>query len=288
MSILRDLRIGLNGSNGATIRLIIINCIVFICANIAVNVVDMKIDNSREAYFRVSEYTDLPAKPSEILPHFWTLFSYMFVHYGLLHLFSNMLWLYFLGRIFSDQLGGARLTGVYIIGGIAGGIVFLLASNLIPHKGFAQLEGASAGVMAVVVAIAAFSPDTTVFPFGMAMKLKWLALISFLLTTIIDLSSNTGGKASHIGGAAFGLLYGMQMRGRKKFLEGFMSVFRFPKTKLKVAHTRSQKGSDELYNVNKTTIRKRVDEILDKISRSGYDSLTREEKDFLQNNHDKF
>lgn len=287
MSVFRDLRIGLNGTYGALIRLIIINCVVFLAVNIIISILEITV--MPDAADVIPGWIDLPSNLHLLPLRFWTLFTYMFMHYGILHLLSNMLWLYFLGRLFSDFLGGARLTAVYILGGICGGILFVVVDNLLPYGGRSQLLGASAGVMAVVVAAAAFQPDARVYPFGMAMKLKWLALIAFLLTTIIDLSANTGGKVSHIGGAVFGMIYGTRLRGGKKFLEGFTQLFRFKKSHLRVEHsTRSQRANDELYNINKVSIRKRVDEILDKISRSGYDSLSKDEKEFLQKNHDKF
>ncbi|HLG04297.1 MAG TPA: rhomboid family intramembrane serine protease [Bacteroidia bacterium] len=289
MSIFRDMRLGIMGTYGALLRLIIINCVVFLFANILVGL--LEIGGTPFAYSAVSNWIDLPAYLPRLLVRFWTPFTYMFVHFGLLHLIANMLWLYFLGRVFSQLLGGARLTGVYLLGGLAGGILFIAISNLIPNGVNSQLEGASAGVMAVVVAVAAYSPDFMVFPFGLAMRLKWIALIAFVLTTLLDLSQNTGGKAAHIGGAIFGFIYGAQTRLGKHPFEGLMKIFRVKakKSRLRVEYSmRSIRSNDEAYNSSKTTIRVRVDEILDKISRSGYDSLNPEEKDFLQKNHDKY
>lgn len=290
MSITRDIRIALKGTYGALIRLIFINFVVFIVLNIIISILGLYGLFQSEAYSLVSDYTDLPAKTSTLLVRFWTLFTYMFVHYGFMHILSNMLWLYFLGRVFSDLLGGARMIGTYIIGGLCGGILFVVLSNIIPNQLNGQLEGASAGVMAIVVAAAAYSPDYLMYPFGIQMKLKWLALISFLLTSVLDLTSNTGGKVAHIGGAIFGIIYGTQLRTGRNSLEGFMKLFRFKKNtgNLRVEHSRSRRVSDEVYNQSKASLKKGVDEILDKISRSGYDSLTKAEKEFLQKNHDKF
>jgi membrane associated rhomboid family serine protease len=293
MSVIDDLKRNLRGTYGTLIRIILINSAVFLLANILVHIVKLNLnslyaDPYREAYMRVSEWTDLPGSLNKLPTHFWTIFSYMFTHYELLHLVFNMLFLYSIGRIFTDLLGGARLFGIYLMGGIAGGIVFILSDNLI-FSGNSQLEGASAGVMAVVVAAAFYKPDYTLhlLLFG-EVKLKWLALISFILTTLLNFSDNFGGKAAHLGGAILGMLYGLQMRKSTNFMEGFMNLFRPAKHKLRVAHKRSHKVNDDFYNTNRSVLRKRVDEILDKISRSGYDSLSKEEKDFLQNNHNKF
>jgi membrane associated rhomboid family serine protease len=292
MSITRDIRIALKGTYGALFRLIVINVVIFIALNIIVSVLQLYGYGPKEAELMVADYTDLPAPLQVLLIRFWTLFTYMFVHFGFMHILSNMLWLYFLGKVFSDLMGGARMIGTYIIGGLCGGLLFIAFSNFVPGQLNTELEGASAGVMAIVIAAAAYSPDFMMYPFGFPMKLKWLALISFLLTSVVNLTDDTGGKIAHIGGAIFGIIYGTQMRTGAKFMEGFMNLFRFKSFKkngpLRVEHTRSARGNDEIYNQNKVAVRKRVDEILDKISRSGYDSLTKEEKTFLQKNHDKF
>lgn len=288
MSITRDIQTALRGNNGALFRLIIINVVVSLLANILVSVMAISGEPFGEAI--ISDFITLPADLNHLLFRFWTPFTYMFVHFGFLHLIGNMLWLYFLGRVFCDLLGSARMTGVYIIGGLCGGLVFIAVENmLIGNPELHFLEGASAGVMAIVIAAAAFRPDYMMFPFGFAMKLKWLALIAFILTSLVDLNANTGGKVAHIGGAIFGFIYGTQLRHGKKFMEGFMNLFRRKKTNLRVEYSsRSKRVDDMAYNQRKVSIRKQVDEILDKISRSGYDSLNKEEKDFLQKNHDKF
>ncbi len=285
MSITRDIKNALRGSNGALIRLIIINISVWLLVNIISSVMAVKGDASGQAL--LVNYLALPDELGLLPYRFWTIISYMFLHTGLMHLLGNMLMLWFLGRVFSDLLGGARMTGVYIIGGICGGILFITVENLLDN-GPSNLQGASAAVMAIVIAAAAYSPDYTMFPFGFQMKLKWLALIAFLLTSVIDLAANTGGKVSHIGGALFGFIYGTQLRQGRSFMEKFSGIFKRSNKNLRVEYSRSAKVDDKVYNERKISIRKQVDEILDKISRSGYDSLNKEEKEFLQKNHDKF
>lgn len=286
MSITRDIQNALRGSNGAMFRLLIINIAICILANILVSV--LTIGGNPYAELTLTDYVSLPDDLNHLLFRFWTIITYMFVHFDFLHLIGNMLMLYFLGRVFCELLGGARMTGVYIVGGICGGIVFIAVENLIGGGTMHYLEGASAGVMAIVIAAAAFRPDYMMFPFGFAMKLKWLALIAFVFSSLIDLTENTGGKVSHIGGAIFGFIYGTQLRHGRNFMGGFMNLFKLKKSKLRVEYSRSKKADDLVYNERKISIRRQVDEILDKISRSGYDSLNKEEKDFLQKNHDKF
>lgn len=287
MSITRDIQNALRGSNGALWRLIIINVAVCLLLNILVSVMAV----SGDMFFGevLTDYITLPSALGDLPLRFWTFATYMFVHFDFLHLIGNMLMLYFLGRMFSDLLGGPRMTVVYLIGGLCGGLVFILVENIIPPDNTRHyLEGASAGVMAIVVAVAAYSPDYMTFPFGRPLKLKWLALIVFVISSLIDLTENTGGKVSHIGGAIFGLIYGTQLRNGRKFMDGFATVFKSKRKNLRVEYSRSRRASDEAYNASKTSLRRQVDEILDKISRSGYDSLTKDEKEFLQKNHDKF
>ena len=277
MSFSRDLQAQLKGNNRSVIIFMIINVIVFLFANIFIH--SSKISGQGTSPILTVDALCLHGNFDVFISHFWTLGTYMFVHFELLHLVSNMLWLWFLGRVFCELLGSKKMYSVYILGGISGGIMYLISSSFIAAENQTFLLGASGSVMAIVVAVATASPDYRVFPFGMPMKLKWLALISVALTTLVNISDNTGGKAAHLGGALFGLVYGYLLRKGNPFTDLFK-----PKSKLRVAHSRM---TDEEYNAGKSSTRKRVDEILDKISRAGYDSLTREEKDFLQKNHDK-
>lgn len=277
MSFTRDLQSQLKGTNRAVVIFMLINVVVFLIANIFIHLV--KISGEQSSSSLLVEFLCIPGDFQVFLKHFWTLFTYMFVHFEIFHLISNMLWLWFLGRVFCELLGSKRMVNVYLLGGVSGGVMYLLTSGLVNSEHGTFLLGASGSVLAIVVAVAAASPEYRIFPFGIPMKLKWLALISVILTTLINISDNTGGKAAHLGGAIFGLIYGYTIRKGNPLADIFK-----PKSKLRVAHKRT---SDTEYNSSKTNARKRVDEILDKISRSGYDSLTREEKDFLQKNHDK-
>jgi membrane associated rhomboid family serine protease len=280
MSFINDIRIYLKGNNRAVAIFMIINISVFLVVNILINLV--KLGGGRdEAELIMRELICLQGNLGEFATHFWTLGTYMFAHGSIMHLLGNMLWLFFLGRIFCELLGSKRMFNVYLLGGLAGGVLYLIISQFIAGGTHSYLLGASGSVMAVVVGVATYSPDYRVFPFGIPMKLKWLALISFILTTLLDLSENTGGKAAHIGGALFGLVWAYSLKKGNPFAGAFQR-----KPKLNVVHKKTV--SDYEFNQQKVSVRKRVDEILDKISRSGYDSLSKDEKEFLQKNHDKF
>ena len=199
----------------------------------------------------------------------------MFVHTDLLHVLFNLLWLYWMGNIFLEYIGSRQLLFVYIMGGMCGGILFVLLSEFI-NSSF--LIGASASVMAIVVAIAVLLPEYTIhLMFIGPVRLKYVALISFILTTVIDLSQNTGGKIAHVGGALFGYLYMVQYKKGNDISKLFTSLFK--KSNMKVAYKKNI--SDDDYSINKIALQKRVDAILDKISKSGYESLNKEEKEVL-------
>ena len=177
-----------------------------------------------------------------------------------------------MGEIFSSIVGEKRLWFVYILGGLAGAVFFSLFYNLFAHgNGF--LLGASASVMAVSVVTAMYAPNLPVSVFFIgSFPLKWVVLVLFIVTSLIDIADNTGGKVAHIGGAFFGLLYGMQLKKGNDLMNLFKRKEK-PKSKnLKVVHHQTQAEADE----------KTLDEILDKINRSGYESLSNREKETLQ------
>ena len=201
-----------------------------------------------------------------------------------------MLWLYWFGRIFLEYLDQRKLVAVYLLGGISGALVYILSFNIFPAFTGIVAEsvaiGASASVMAIVIAIAAYVPDYTVqlFLFG-RIKIKYMALAIFIFTSVMDFSVNSGGKLAHIGGAFFGYFYTINLRqgrdigkGFNKIIDFFVTVFK-PRKKLKVTHKKA--ATEYEYNKIKAEHQARINSILDKISKGGYDSLTKEEKEIL-------
>jgi membrane associated rhomboid family serine protease len=267
-------------TGGALTQIILVNTIVFLIANIIVYGFGFKADNW-------ADYIALPGRFKEFLYRPWTLFTYMFFHLDLSHVFWNMVWLYSLGRIFNELIGPKRLLWVYLLGGISGGLLFLIIYSTVNVGGL--LLGASAGVMAIVVAVAAFAPNYVVqlFIFG-PVRLKYIALISFIITSVLYFQSNTGGKVAHIGGALFGLVYGLQYKRGRDMARGLGNMGssiggmfdKKKKSPLKVTYNK-RKVSDEEYNASKVVEQQVIDAILDKISRSGYDSLSKREKEIL-------
>jgi membrane associated rhomboid family serine protease len=275
--------------NGSSLtKLIYINIAVFILITLSAAVGFLL--NNPDTSDKVLDFLSVPSSVRALILRPWTIITYMFVHKGIWHILFNMLWLYWFGTIFLEYLDQRKLVAVYLLGGICGAIVYILSFNIFPA--FTGLVadsvaiGASASVMAIVIAIAAYVPDYTIqlLLFG-RIKIKYMALAIFVLTSVMDFSVNSGGKLAHMGGALFGYLYTLNLRqGRdigkrtNNVMDFFATIFK-PRRKLKVTHKRTVSEYD--YNKMKTEQQVRINSILDKISKGGYDSLTKEEKETL-------
>jgi membrane associated rhomboid family serine protease len=282
MSFTADLKRVFTGKGNGLMRIILINVIVFILINVLSELIRFSGKETTLLYF-----FSLPGNSMLALTHLWTLFTYMFLHDGLMHILFNMLWLYWLGKIFTEYLGSKRLVALYLLGGISGGLLYMFASILFPLYFYNTfLLGASAGVMAIVIAIAVLLPEYKIhLMFFGAVPLKYLALTSFILTSILDISQNTGGKISHIGGAILGLFFIVQYKNGKDLTKPVVALFDWMTTlftrKARIRVSYSKKFSDDDYNINQKAKQQKIDAILDKISKAGYESLTKQEKDFL-------
>lgn len=256
---------------GHLASLIIISAAVFLTVNVSLHI--LRID--------LVPFLGLPIGGAEFLYKFWTLFTYMFTHESLGHVFFNMVLFYFSGQLFFLILGESRLTYVYVMSGLAGASLLIFCGLIWPQSFSGSiLIGASAAVMGVVMVMAIYAPNFNVSLWGIInMPYKYFALLTFLLSTIIDFSLNTGGKISHIGGAMFGLAYGY-------FLKKGTDLFSFSFLKKRSGHLKVVSRAmtqDDHYNVQKVAGEQRLNALLDKISKSGYDSLTKKEKDELFN-----
>lgn len=235
----------------------------------------------------------LPADLQVLLKRPWTVVTYMFTHYQFFHMLFNMLWLYWFGKIFLDYLDQKKLLSVYLLGGLAGGALYILFFNIFPVFEPALSQsiaiGASAAVLAIVVTISVYAPDHRIhLLFIGSIKIKYIALISILIDLMSIQSGNAGGHIAHLGGALFGFLYGYQLTRGKDLATGFnrmmdtLFLLFKPKPKLHVKYKKpSGSETDIEYNKRKAGEQKEIDRILDKISRSGYSALTKEEKDLL-------
>jgi rhomboid family protein len=275
--------------NGSSLtRLIYINVAVFIL--ITLSAVAGYLFNYPDLADKVLRMIAVPSSIKALIVKPWTVITYMFVHQGIWHILFNMLWLYWFGSIFLEYLDQRKLVAVYLLGGISGALVYILAFNIFPAfagiVGESVAIGASASVMAIVVAIAAYVPDYTVSLLLLGrIKIKYMALAIFVLASVMDFSVNSGGKLAHIGGALFGYIYTINLRrghdiGKRlnRIIDYFVTLFK-PRKKLKVTHRKP--ATEYEYNKIKAEHQAKINSILEKISKGGYDSLTKEEKELL-------
>jgi membrane associated rhomboid family serine protease len=294
MSIADEIKNSFKTGNALT-KLIYINLAVFLLIQILYVLYFLfNIQNTS----LIINWLAVPADLSNLIFKPWTVITYMFLHKEFLHILFNILWLYWFGRIFLEFLDGKKLIGVYILGGISGAIFYILAFNIFPAfqpvLAMSSALGASASVLAVVIAISVYVPNYTInLMFIGPVKLKYIALVSIFLDIISIASSNSGGHIAHIGGAMFGYYFIKKYRqekditkGLNNFMDNLLLIFE-PKKKMKVTHRRQRPMSDMEYNANKAKEQEEINRILDKIAKAGYDSLTKKEKELLFRMSDK-
>ena len=190
-----------NRYNAASLlmRFIYINIAVFVILRL-VGVVSFLGTGSSNG---LMQWVELPTDLSLLLRRPWTIITYMFSHYGLLHILFNMLWFYWLGRIFLEFFTPRQLGGLYVLGGLGGAALYIAAYNLLPHLSGSQamLLGASASVMAIVVAVSVYRPDYQInLLFIGGISLKWVAIATVFIDLIGIESDNMGGHIAHLGG----------------------------------------------------------------------------------------
>lgn len=274
------------------IKLIVINVVVYLIFNLLPWIV--QIDNSV-----LTRYFVLPTELSRLVTQPWSILTYAFLHGGFLHILFNMLFLYIFSKFVLNLFTEKRFLTIYLLGGIFGGLAYIIAYHLLPaFEGNGILLGASAAVNAIIIFIATYSPNTPIRFFVFNLKLWHIAAFVVLRDLLtLESSSNAGGLISHLGGAAFGYMYAMQLaKGNdiglwfEKIMDTIASWFSSkPKTKKAKMHTVHRKTKKTTTKSTKTRQRpvtkseqqQQIDAILDKISKSGYDSLSKAEKDFL-------
>lgn len=294
------------------IRLIIVNVSIFLIINL------MKVflhhggapDNW---YDRILGWFKISSNPLEVLTHPWSIITHMFMHEGFWHILWNMLFLYWFGRILGDLLGDKRILPIYVLGGLAGALAFFVSVNLLPYgaAGTHTALGASAGIMAIVVAAGMIAPDYSLRLILLGdVKLKYIVVAVIVLDLIGTAGDiNTGGHFAHLGGALMGYIFISQLQSGRdlseplnNFFDRIVNFFRSvnepalrpkrkgPKVvhrnedKIKNHHQRGKTGhrSDRSKSVDGSH-QDKLDAILDKIKKEGYDSLSEAEKEFLFN-----
>lgn len=245
----------------------------------------------------VLQWLELPSSLDRLIRQPWSLITYMFMHADIFHILFNMLWLYWFGSIFTNFFTGKHLRGVYILGGICGGLLYIISYNVFPY--FAEavhtsvMVGASASILAIVTATAYREPNYPIrLLFFGTVRLKYLALIVVATDLLLMTSGNAGGHIAHIGGALAGLGFaaalnkGMDVTAWiNRTLDWFTSLFskkqRADRKRAKMKVNYTSRNKDYEYNANKKAQSDEIDRILDKLKKSGYNSLTAEEKKSL-------
>lgn len=237
----------------------------------------------------LGSYIEVSSSIGITLQHIWVLFTYMFVHYDILHILFNMLMLYWFGRIFLSYFTPKNLVALYILGGLAGALIYIFTFNTVPYfikMNPSSMIGASASVMAIIFGAAFYNKNQEVimFLFG-RIKIIYIAIFIFVLDFLaLGGSSNQGGHIAHIGGALLGYFYATQYRKGKDItrwinllLDKIVNLFK-AKPKMRVTRKNTQKEEDYSYNQRKNNESLEIDRILDKIKQSGYNSLNDDEK----------
>jgi membrane associated rhomboid family serine protease len=226
-------------------------------------------------------YFYIPSNLGKLIIRPWTLLTNIFFHAGFWHLLGNMILLYFIGRILEDFMDFKKIWKIFLYGGISGAMLFVISYNIFPVfnevVGYKKLLGASGGVTAILVATGTFLPKYQIRPFGLFnVELRWVALFFvFRDLYMFPVSDNTGGLFAHIGGAIFGLIFILNLQG--KITKPNLNQTSFFWDKKRDERMRGPIITDKKPKPNQDEI----DAILDKISQSGYDSLSKNEKDVL-------
>ncbi|WP_019989390.1 rhomboid family protein [Rudanella lutea] len=299
--LLDDFRSEFSKPNNTLAQLILVNVVVFLTLLILYLV--FTVSESPAYYSKVVEQLTIPASAAEFIRRPWTLITYFFTHEKPFHILFNMLGLYWFGRLVDEYLGARRLLGLYVLGGIAGGLLYLAMFNLVPYfvqrSGGVYMLGSSGAFFSVAVGAATLLPNYSfhLLFFG-PVRIKYIVFFLIVLSLANSLGPNSGGELAHLGGAVMGFFFIKLLQngtdlGRPIYwlMDGWQSLTR-PKPAVKVSYRQRSNA-----NANASTYaaagaspgnasvsmpdQDEIDAILDKISRSGYESLSREEKQKL-------
>ena len=280
-------------------QIIVINVVVFVVFGVLG--VFMKLSGAEVLYAQIYDYLALPSNTESILYQPLSFITYMFMHRGIFHILWNMLFLYWFGQLIVSYLGQNKVLGLFVWGGIAGGILYVIAYNVLPYYApvveGSTLVGASGAVLAVVVGAATFQPNYEVrlFLFG-TIKIKYIAAFVVISSFFGVTGSNAGGDIAHLGGALMGYIVMSQLQKGNDWSKSVVSFVAWGKSlfdskpRMNVSYKNKEKtkrakktSSTKKTATSATTPQAEIDAILDKISEKGYDALSKEEKQKLFN-----
>lgn len=296
-----NLRNAFRQQENSLYKLIAINLIVWL--SFMVLRVLMTIGGFGDDYSSLISWFMMPASLDRLLIQPWSILTYMFLHEGFFHILFNMLFLYWFGLLIHQYLGSRKLANLYILGGLAGALFYVLIYNLAPYfrnsVDSSLMLGASAGVFAIVVGAATLTPNTTFFLLLIGpVRIKYIAIFYVVLSFANSAGANAGGELAHLGGALMGFLYITQLRRGndwgvpvQKVGLFFENLFKPSPSKVKVSYRkaksktegfgsfgRSERVSPSPSKTSGDTTQEEIDLILDKIAEKGYDALSKEEK----------
>ncbi len=281
--IIEDFKNAWNKKDNGLIKIILINIIVFVSMSIIE--VFLTLSGLGSISSAILNKLMLPADLKTFILQPWSLITYFFLHMNFMHILWNMLFLYWFGKIVNDNIGNNAVISLYVLGGIIGGLFYMAIYNIIPfysdRLSDSLMLGASAGVFSIVVGSATLLPNYTFYLLLLGpVRIKYIALFYVLLSFIDVTGNNAGGEIAHLGGAFIGYLYIRQLQNGVNMGEGLIKILNFfNKEKAIKFQTKSSKIEDE----NEDISQDEIDKILDKISDSGYSSLSNKEKEKLFN-----
>ena len=296
MSIVQDIRTAFSRRDNALMQLILLNVLVF--AGLIVLRTILTVSSASAYYPPVMSQFELSSALPVLLRHPWTLLTYAFTHEGFFHILFNLLNLYWFGQLVREYLGDRRLVSIYVLGALAGAVIFLISYNLIPAFQPAvgsPMVGASAAVTAIIVAGATLLPDYTFMLIIIGpVKIKWIAAVVVLISLAGVNGGNPGGEIAHLGGALMGFVFVKQLQAGRDMGRPVQAVGNFfanlfsrrpamrissPRRAEPVTAISASGGKKPA--VAGQPLQDEIDNILDKISRSGYESLSKDEKQKL-------
>lgn len=295
-SFLEDFKNVWSKPNNALPQIIVINVVVFLV--LAVLYVFSTILSFEGVYYAIHDQFSIPPRIEDFIFQPWTIITYAFNHdrVNFFHILFNMLVLYWFGKLIVEYLGNSKLISLYVLGALAGGVLYLFVYNVIPfyvqQSGFSGMVGASAAVYAVTVAAATLIPNYTFFLLFLGpVKIKYIAAFYIVISFIGSVGSNAGGNIAHLGGALIGYLFVRQLQAGTDIgawvinIMSFFKSFFVKQPNIKVSHKKrsSDRSRSRASSGSSKTDQDEIDAILDKISQSGYESLSSEEKQKLFN-----
>ena len=281
--IIEDFKNAWSKENNALVKIILINVIIFIGASFIE--VFLTLSGGGNFFKLIINKLMLPASFTSFILQPWSLISYFFLHLNFTHILWNMLFLYWFGKIIQDNIGNNAVISLYVLGGIIGGLSYMALFNIIPYYenriSESLMLGASAGVFSIVAGSATLLPNYTFYLLFLGpVRIKYIALFYILLSFLDVTGSNAGGEIAHLGGALIGYLFIRQLQNGINMGEGIINIINlFNRKENKKERKETIINEEQKSNISQDEI----DNILDKISESGYSSLSKKEKEKLFN-----